>query len=124
MGEVWLPDLVMPLTVEPSKPRLCTDDRFTNLWNIDKPCKLNLLPGFPRYVRKDSSHSITDDKSGYDRILCSRNSSIFFGFQWGAGFLLATRSPLVGNFLLLFITPLEPWFSIISVQMVYHARYT
>ena len=26
------PHLVMPLTVEPSKPRLCQDERFLNLW--------------------------------------------------------------------------------------------
>ena len=31
VGEVPPPHLVMPLTVEPSKPRLCNDNRFLNL---------------------------------------------------------------------------------------------
>ena len=31
------PNLVMPLTVEVTKPRLCHDERFLNLWVIDKP---------------------------------------------------------------------------------------
>ena len=35
VGEVQPPHLVMPLTVEPSKPRLCHDNRFLNLWIKD-----------------------------------------------------------------------------------------
>ena len=31
VGEVDPPHLVMPLTVEPTKPRLCNDNRFLNL---------------------------------------------------------------------------------------------
>lgn len=31
------PHLVMPLTEEVTKPRLCHDERFLNLWVIDKP---------------------------------------------------------------------------------------
>ena len=30
------PHLVLPLTVEPNKPRLCHDERFLNLWVCDK----------------------------------------------------------------------------------------
>ena len=37
VGEVSPPRILMPLTVEPSKLRLCNDDRFINLWTIDKP---------------------------------------------------------------------------------------
>ena len=35
VGEVPPPLLVMPLTAEPSKPRLCNDNRFLNLWIRD-----------------------------------------------------------------------------------------
>ena len=80
VGEVSPPRVVMPLTVEASKPRLCNDDRFINLWTVDKPFKLDLLPGLPRYVHKDSYQSVTDDKSGYDHILLTPNSRTFFGF--------------------------------------------
>ena len=43
VGEVAPPHLVMPLTVEPSKPRLCNDKRFLNLWIKDSPFKLDSL---------------------------------------------------------------------------------
>ena len=82
VGELSPPRVVMPLTVEASKPRLCNDDRFINLWTVDKLFKLDLLPGLPRYVHKDSYQSVTDDKSGYDHILLTPNSRTFFGFQW------------------------------------------
>jgi len=35
LGRVGLcqpPKVIMPLTVEPSKPRLCHEERFINLW--------------------------------------------------------------------------------------------
>lgn len=32
VGEVEPPILVMPITIEPSKPRMCHDERFLNLW--------------------------------------------------------------------------------------------
>jgi hypothetical protein len=44
------PYLVLPLTVEPSKPRLCHDERYLNLCIKDMPFKLDHLPDLPRYV--------------------------------------------------------------------------
>ena len=41
IGEVEPPHLVMPLTVKPSKPRLCHDERFLNLWIRDLPLTLD-----------------------------------------------------------------------------------
>ncbi|KAK3745186.1 hypothetical protein QZH41_008385, partial [Actinostola sp. cb2023] len=32
VGDVEPPHLVMPITVEPTKPRMCHDERFLNLW--------------------------------------------------------------------------------------------
>ena len=32
VGECDPPYLVLPLTIEPSKPRLCHDERYLNLW--------------------------------------------------------------------------------------------
>jgi len=37
VGEVKPPHLVLPMRIEPQKPRLCTDARFLNLWMIDTP---------------------------------------------------------------------------------------
>ena len=50
VGEVISPHLVLPFTVEPSKPHLCHDERFLNLWKRDLPFKLDNLPDLPRYV--------------------------------------------------------------------------
>ena len=37
VGVVSPPHLVLPITIEPSKPRLCHDERFLNLWIRDLP---------------------------------------------------------------------------------------
>ena len=58
------PHLVLPLTVEPSKPRLCHDERFLNLWVRDLPFKLDHLPDLPRYVLPGHFQTTFDDKNG------------------------------------------------------------
>ena len=52
VGEVQPPHLVLPITVEPSKPRLCIDARFLNLWMKDTPFSLDKLIEVPRFVYK------------------------------------------------------------------------
>ena len=54
MGVVEPPYLVLPLTVEPTKPRLCHDSHFLNLWMRDKPFLLDSIPDLPRNVSRDS----------------------------------------------------------------------
>ena len=82
IGEVEPPHLVMPLTVEPSKPRLCQDERFLNLWIRDLPLKLDYISGLPRYVAKFHFQTTMDDKSGYDHVELSEESRKYFGLQW------------------------------------------
>ena len=50
LGEVDPPHLFMPLTIEPSKPRFCYDERFLNLSIMDLPFSLDKLTDLPRYV--------------------------------------------------------------------------
>lgn len=76
------PFLVHPLTVEPSKPRLCLDARFINLWMRDCPFTLDTLVDVPRYASKDSYITKCDDKSGYDHVLLQESSRCFFAFEW------------------------------------------
>ncbi len=78
VGQVASPHLVLPLTVEPTKPRLCHDARFLNLWMKEKPFTLDRLTDLPRYVFKDSYQTVIDDKSGYDHILLTGKSYIFW----------------------------------------------
>ena len=82
VGEVDPPHLVMPLTVEPSKPRLCNDNRFLNLWIADRPFQLDHLRDIVRYTPLDSFQTICDDKSGYDHIFLKESGRKYFGFQW------------------------------------------
>lgn len=65
------PHLVLPLTVEPTKPRLCLDARFLNLWMRDMPFSLDKLADVPRYVYRGSFMVKCDDKSGYYHVLLS-----------------------------------------------------
>lgn len=58
----------MPLTIEPSKPRLCHDERFLNLWIKDLPFHLETLKDIHRLVQKNGLMVTFDDKSGYDHV--------------------------------------------------------
>ena len=93
VGHVKPPHLVMPLTVEPSKPRLCNDNRFLNLWMVDRPFKLDRLTDLPRYVFPNSFQCVTDDKSGYDHILLTEESRPYFGFRWGHWYFVSNTIP-------------------------------
>ena len=49
VGEVSPPHLVMPITMEPSKPRMCHDERFLNPVRIkDLPFSLDLITNLPQ----------------------------------------------------------------------------
>ena len=50
VGEVEPPHLVMPITVQPSKPRICHAERFINCWMKDFPFKLDYLTDLCRYM--------------------------------------------------------------------------
>ena len=58
VGVVEPPYLVLPLTVEPSKPCLCHDARFLNLWMTDKLFSLDSIMDLPRYVSRDSFQTV------------------------------------------------------------------
>lgn len=93
VGEVDPPHLVMPLTVEPVKPRLCNDNRFLNLLMVDQPFSLDHLCQLPLYVNKNSYQTVCDDKSGYDHVLLSDASRMRFGFEWGGWFFTSNTIP-------------------------------
>lgn len=88
VGECPPPHLVLPLTVEPSKPRLCNDDRFLNLWTQDRFFQLHSVPHLPKYVLPGFFQTVCVDKSGYDHIQLSVDSRTFFGFEWGGWFFV------------------------------------
>ncbi|XP_067051172.1 uncharacterized protein [Acropora muricata] len=92
VGFVSSPHLVMPLTVEPTKPRLCHDERFLNLWIRDLPLTLDYICNLPRYVAHNHFQSTMDDKSGYDHVRLSPKSRTYFGLEW-CGWYVHNRTP-------------------------------
>ncbi|CAC5386641.1 unnamed protein product [Mytilus coruscus] len=93
VGECDPPYLVLPLTIEPSKPRLCHDERYLNFWIIDSPFSLETLRDLPRLVRKCDLMSSLDDKSGYDHIFLDENSRKYFGLQFGGYYFVFNTIP-------------------------------
>ena len=77
VGDVQTPHLVLPLTVEPSKP----------------PFTLDSLNDLPRYVAKDSYQTVLDNKSGYDHIPLTNESRTLFGIQWDGWYVTYNSLP-------------------------------
>ena len=82
IGEVTPPYIVSPLTVEPTKPRLCLDLRFLNCWMRDTPFSLDTLVDIPRIIHRGSYMTKLDDKSGYKNMLVHTHCKNLLGFQW------------------------------------------
>lgn len=87
------PHLILPLTVEPTKPRLCHNEKFLNLWIKDSSVYLDTLRDVPRLLERDNLMTSVDDKSGYDRIFLCENSSKYFGVQFGGYFMVFNSIP-------------------------------
>lgn len=83
----------MPLTIEETKPRLCHDERFLNLWVVDKPLILDTLKEVPRLIEKNSFMVSVDDKSGYDHIFVHKDSRTYFGVQFGGWYWVFNTIP-------------------------------
>ena len=73
------PVCIMPLTLEPTKPRLCHDERYLNLFIKDSPFRLDTLKEAPRFIEQGDLLSTTDEKSGYDHVTLTERSKTFFG---------------------------------------------
>ena len=93
VGSCDPPYLVLPLTIEPSKPRLCHDERYLNLWIQDNPFLLDTLKEVPRIVGKDAFLASLDDKSGYDHIFLNPASRKFFGIQFAGWYFVFNTIP-------------------------------
>ena len=89
IGKVNPPHLVIPITVEPTKPRMCHDERFLNCW-IRLPI---FLKDLPRYVGVGHYQTTFDDKSGYDHIFLHPSSYTFFGLEWEGRYFVYITLP-------------------------------
>ena len=95
----------MPITVEPSEPRMCHDERFLNLWIRDLPFMLDYITSLPRYVFKSHYQTTFDDKSGYDHILYPQRVLPLWDSNGKGGTSVIKPYHLVGKPVLTSITP-------------------
>ena len=93
VGTCKPPRIIMPLIVEPTKPRLCHDERFLNLWIKEIPFQLETLKDIPRNVGKNALMVTCDEKLGYDHVKLSENSHTYFGIQFGGYFMTYKTLP-------------------------------
>ncbi|XP_070561811.1 uncharacterized protein [Ptychodera flava] len=87
------PFIVMPITIEPNKPRMCIDMRYLNLWITDIPFRLDKLVEVTRYLKQDDHHYKCDDKSGYDHVLVRVDDRKYCGFQWAGHWYINNTLP-------------------------------
>lgn len=92
-GHCQPPHLVMPITIEPTKPRMCHDERYLNLWMKAPHIHFDPITDLPRYVQKNHYQSKMDDKSGYDHIMLTAASRKFFGLFWQGWFFVYNTLP-------------------------------
>ena len=87
------PHIVSPITIEPTKPRLCIDMRYLNCFMKDTPFHLDTLIDVPRLISQHSLLTKLDDKSGYDHVLLNKNSRYLAGFQWDGWYFCCNTLP-------------------------------
>lgn len=95
VGECEMPKLIMPLTVEPTKPRLCHDERFLNCWIRDSPFRMENLRDLHRLVAPGARMISCDEKSGYNhvRLKSETPSDSYFGLQFGGYVMIYNTLP-------------------------------
>ena len=75
------PHLVLPLGVEPSKPRFIWDGRFLNLWMTSLPFCLDTLGKVPGMVPEGAKALSADLKNGYYHVQLHPSAYKYFGFE-------------------------------------------
>ena len=81
VGEVKPPHVVLPLGVEPLKPRLITDARYINLWGDTGPFSLDSVGMVPETFRRDGAMNNYDHRSGYHHHVFAEDEQEYFGFK-------------------------------------------
>ena len=75
-----LPHLILPLGVEPSKPRFIWDGRYLNLWMGELPFCLETLRKLPGIIPEGAKALSADLKNGYYHVQLYPSASKYFGF--------------------------------------------
>ena len=83
VGEVEPPHIISPITIEPTKPRLCLNLMYLNCFMKDTPFSLDSLQDVPNLIKANSFMTKLDDKSAYMNMKMTENSRPLLCFQWG-----------------------------------------
>lgn len=92
-GDCVPPTVVIPLVIEPTKPRLCLDARYVNLWIKDLPFTLDTLRDVPRLIQTNGYMTSCDEAKGYDHILLESSCQQYFGFLWAEHYYVFRTIP-------------------------------
>ena len=80
--EPEVPILILPLGVEPNKPRLIYDARYLNLFLKHLPFKMDTVGKVPQMSWENMFFFSLDHKAGYLHVPIHRESWKFLGFEW------------------------------------------
>ena len=83
----------MPLSIEPSKPRLLHDQQYLNCFMQQCLFSLNQVVNLARYLSQNSFHTKLNDKSGFDHFFISEDSQPLMGAEWGGWWLVWRTLP-------------------------------
>ena len=92
-GEVDPPHIASPITVEPTKPRMCINLMYLSCFMKDTPFNLETLVDVTRTVDGGSFLTKLDDKSGYDNVCVTNSSRKLLGVQWGGYYFCCNTLP-------------------------------
>ena len=84
VGDSPPPRVVLPLGVEPKKPRLICDARYVNQWQRPPKFRLDRLLDLVRAAKEAGGDllSVWDHKSGYFHVMLDTESQELFGFEF------------------------------------------
>ena len=91
------PTLILPLGVEPEKPRLLWDARFLNLFLKHCPFSLDGVDKVPTATWEGMHLFKLDHKSGYLHVPFHRDSWTFLGVEWEGEVLVFTALAFGGS---------------------------
>jgi len=109
------PQVVLPLSIEPEKPRLIVDARYLNQHTQERPFTMETIGCVPALCPPGSTLVSADHKSGFHHVPLSTASQNFFGIFWKGEYYVWT--------VLVFGYSLSPWiYQTLSDAMCHFVR--
>ena len=93
-----LPVLILPLGVEPAKPRLIYDARYLNLFFRHLPFKMDTVGKVPQIAWQNMFLFSLDHKAGYLHVPIHKESWKYLGFEWNGEIYVYSCLPFGTSF--------------------------